>query len=60
MPLLVFVVVIVLDVNFSDPVLLGAEQLSFVGFSQGSALGFACFSLLPHVADKVCVWGGGG
>ena len=28
-------------------------KLNYVAFSQGTALGFACFSSRPDVADKV-------
>lgn len=31
----------------------GYDSLSYVAFSQGTALGFACFSLMPDIASKV-------
>eukprot|EP01116_Phalansterium_solitarium_P000808 TRINITY_DN10665_c0_g1_i1.p1 TRINITY_DN10665_c0_g1~~TRINITY_DN10665_c0_g1_i1.p1 ORF type:complete len:440 (-),score=155.33 TRINITY_DN10665_c0_g1_i1:337-1656(-) len=32
------------------------SQLSYIGFSQGTAQAFACFSKLPDVADKIKVF----
>lgn len=34
----------------------GAERLVYIGHSQGSAIGFACFSAMPEIARRVSLF----